>query len=285
MRYRFKVQTTCRRLYRHALATLSISLLSVSAYADVFVGLVYPKHEITLSAGVGGLLTKQLVGLGQRVQMGQPLLQLDERLQVIEKERRRVILEDESELSSTRDKTRILEVMLNDSKAVYATTASISKEELLRLETEYLSSAGRLEQLIAEKRREQLDFEFAKREQMQRRITAPVNGTITKFLLRPGEWAKPGDPVLMLVDASTVILRVAVPHGKVNALQLGFERDVELEKGSATLGATGRITFISPVADPASGLVEVEITIDNSAGAIRPGVRGTINILGAEKIR
>ena len=120
---------------------------------------------------------------------------------------------------------------------------------------------------------------------MQRRITAPVNGTITKFLLRPGEWAKPGDPVLMLVDASTVILRVAVPHGKVNALQLGFERDVELEKGSATLGATGRITFISPVADPASGLVEVEITIDNSAGAIRPGVRGTINILGAEKIR
>jgi len=217
--------------------------------------------------------------------MGQLLMQLDERLQSIETERRRVILEDESELVSTRNKTRILQVMLDDSRAVYATTASISKEELLRLETEYLSSAGRLEQLIAEKKREKLDFEFARREQMQRRITAPVNGIVTKFLLRPGEWAKPGDPVLMLVDASTVILRVAVPHGKVNDLELGAKRNVELETGSTAPRATGRITFISPVADPASGLVEVEVTIDNLTGAIRPGVRGTINVISTEKIR
>jgi multidrug efflux pump subunit AcrA (membrane-fusion protein) len=282
---RFKVKTTCRRFYRNALAVLWISLFSASVYADVFVGLVYPKHEITLSAGVGGLLTKQLVGLGERVTMGKPLLQLDERLQAIETERRRVILEDKSELSSTRDKTRILEVMLRDSKAVYAATASISKEELLRLESEYLSSAGRLEQLIAEKRREQLDYEFAKREQIQRSITAPVNGIITRVLLKPGEWAKPGDPLLILVDASTVILRVAVPHGIVNHLKLGSSREVELEIGSLTPRATGRITFISPVADPASGLVEVEITIGNSAGNIRPGVKGTINILDTEKIR
>ncbi|MDP4836001.1 MAG: efflux RND transporter periplasmic adaptor subunit [Burkholderiales bacterium] len=282
---RFKVKTTCRRFYRNALAVLWISLFSASVYADVFVGLVYPKHEITLSAGVGGLLTKQLVGLGERVTMGKPLLQLDERLQAIETERRRVILEDKSELSSTRDKTRILEMMLNDSKAVYAATASISKEELLRLESEYLSSAGRLEQLIAEKRREQLDYEFAKREQIQRSITAPVNGIITRVLLKPGEWAKPGDPLLILVDASTVILQVAVPHGIVNHLKLGSSREVEFEIGSLTPRATGRITFISPVADPTSGLVEVEITIGNSAGNIRPGVKGTINILDTEKLR
>jgi RND family efflux transporter MFP subunit len=282
---RLKIRINCRRLHRQTLAALWISLLPVSAYADVFVGLVYPKHEITLSAGVGGLLTSQLVQLGQSVRMGQLLMQLDERLQSIETERRRVILEDESELVSTRNKTRILQVMLDDSRAVYATTASISKEELLRLETEYLSSAGRLEQLIAEKKREKLDFEFARRDQMQRRITAPVNGIVTKFLLRPGEWAKPGDPVLMLVDASTVILRVAVPHGKVNDLELGAKRNVELETGSTAPRATGRITFISPVADPASGLVEVEVTIDNLTGAIRPGVRGTINVISTEKIR
>ena len=282
---RLKMRINCRRLHRQTLAALWISLLPVSAYADVFVGLVYPKHEITLSAGVGGLLTSQLVQLGQSVRMGQLLMQLDERLQSIETERRRVILEDESELVSTRNKTRILQVMLDDSRAVYATTASISKEELLRLETEYLSSAGRLEQLIAEKKREKLDFEFARRDQMQRRITAPVNGIVTKFLLRPGEWAKPGDPVLMLVDASTVILRVAVPHGKVNDLELGAKRNVELETGSTAPRATGRITFISPVADPASGLVEVEVTIDNLTGAIRPGVRGTINVISTEKIR
>ena len=282
---RLKIRINCRRLHRQTRAALWISLLPVSAYADVFVGLVYPKHEITLSAGVGGLLTSQLVQLGQSVRMGQLLMQLDERLQSIETERRRVILEDESELVSTRNKTRILQVMLDDSRAVYATTASISKEELLRLETEYLSSAGRLEQLIAEKKREKLDFEFARRDQMQRRITAPVNGIVTKFLLRPGEWAKPGDPVLMLVDASTVILRVAVPHGKVNDLELGAKRNVELETGSTAPRATGRITFISPVADPASGLVEVEVTIDNLTGAIRPGVRGTINVISTEKIR
>ena len=36
----------------------------------------------------------------------------------------------------------------------------------------------------------------------------------------------------------------------------------------------GKIVFISPVVDPASGLQKVKVLFDNAEGKIRPGVSG-----------
>ena len=50
-------------------------------------------------------------------------------------------------------------------------------------------------------------------------------------------------------------------------------------RGEATLvlddqeRVTGRIEFISPVTDPASGTVRVKFVIENAAGKLRSGVR------------
>ena len=40
----------------------------------------------------------------------------------------------------------------------------------------------------------------------------------------------------------------------------------------------GRVAFLSPVADAASGLVEVRITLANAERRIRPGVKGRIQL-------
>ena len=253
-------------------------LLPLSANAKSFSGLVYPLHDITLSAGVSGLVMKRLVLPGQTVKANQLLLQLDDRLQSIESNRRRIIFEDQSEIQATRDRLRILDTMLKNTRAVFDSTGSISKDELLRLEAEQLASQGRLAQLMEQKKREQLDYESAERDRLQRHITSPINGVITKVIPQVGEWAKAGDPMLHLVDTSVAILRLAVPHNQANQLKTGAKQLIQLESGSKVTEVSGQIKFVSPVADPASGLVQVEVSFNNPGRRIKTGIKGTINI-------
>lgn len=257
---------------------LILGLASLGAQAKPFSGLIYPLHDITLSAGVAGLVMKRLVLPGQHVKADQVLLQLDDRLQALESDRRKVIYEDQSELLATRERTRILGVLLQDARTVFKDTGSISKDELLRLEAEYTASSGRLEQLLEQKKRERLEYESAERERLQRHIAAPISGVVTKVMPQVGEWAKPGDAIILLVDASTAVLKLAVPHSEARSLALGSSQVIELEAGSAVPRVTARVSFVSPVADPASGLVQVELTFSNPRNSIKPGIKGTIEI-------
>lgn len=250
--------------------------------AKTFSGLIYPLHDITLSAGVAGLVMKRQVQLGQTVKANQVLLQLDDRLQSIESSRRKVIFEDQSELSAARDRARILVSLLHDAQSVFKTTGSISKDELLRLEAETIAANARVEQLVEQKKREKLDYESAERDRLQRHISAPVNGVITKLTPQEGEWAKPGDPLLTLVDTSTAILRLAVPHSFAHTLKAGANQILKTEPGGAITQVTGRITFVSPVADPASGLVQIEITFNNPNNRIKTGIKGSIDLPGVQ---
>lgn len=253
-------------------------LLPLGAMAKSYTGLIYPLHDITLSAGVSGLVMKRAVQLGQAVKADQLLLQLDDRLQSIESNRRRVIFEDQSELQATRDRLRILDTLLNDARAVFNSTGSISKDELLRLEAEQLASRGRLAQLVEQKKREQLDYASAEGDRLQRHISAPISGVVTRIVPQVGEWAKAGDPMLHLVDTSVAVLRLAVPHTVASALKVGARQLIVLESDIGAAEVTGVVKFVSPVTDAASGLVQVEVNFNNPGRRIKTGIKGTIDI-------
>ena len=252
--------------------------LPVGSNAKSFSGLVYPLHDITLSAGVSGLVMKRLVRPGREVKANQLLLRLDDRLQIIESNRRRVIFEDQSELQATRDRLRILDMLLLDTRTVFDRTDSVSRDELLRLEAEQLASQGRLAQLVEQKKREQLEYESAEGDRLQRHILAPISGVVTKIIPQVGEWAKAGDPMLHMVDASVAVLRLAVPHTVAGALKVGAKQLIVLESDSGAVEVTGVIKFVSPVADAASGLVQLEVNFKNPGSRIKTGIKGTIDI-------
>jgi RND family efflux transporter MFP subunit len=255
-----------------------VLLIPLSSHSKSFSGLIYPLHDITLSAGVSGLLMKRWTQPGQSVKAQQLLLQLDDRLQSIESDRRRIIFEDNSELHATRERLRILDTMLKNTRAVFQTTGSISQDEMLRLEAEHTASSGRMAQLIEQKKREQLDYESAERDRLQRHITAPIQGVVTKIIPQVGEWVKAGDPVLHLVDSSVAILRLAVPLEHAISLKTGGRQTIVLESGSPIKDVVGWVKFVSPVADPASGLVQVEVSFQNPGQRIKTGIKGTIHL-------
>lgn len=280
MKFSFKCQglRTGSRFHQASVWFCVLIFLPCSAHAKTFAGLIYPLHDITLSAGVSGLVMKRAAQPGQTVRANQLVLLLDDRSQEIESNRRRIIFEDQSEVQATRDRLRILDTLLHDLRTVFNKTGSVSKDELLRLEAELLASQGRLAQLVEQKKREQLDYESAERERLQRHILAPINGVITKVMPQVGEWAKAGDPMLHMVDTSVGVLRLAVPYSLAGSLKVGAKQLIRLEPGSNLSEVSGQIKFVSPIADAASGLVQVEVSFNNPGQRIKTGIKGMIEI-------
>ena len=265
-----------RRFYC-ACAALLLGI-PVPSLAEDYVGLVHAQSEITLSMGVGGVVTALNVTHGQRVNANETLLMLDDRLQTIEAERRKVIYEDMAEVRATEERVRALQGMYVESRKVFEKTGSVSRDELTRLELEYSAARGRLEQLNAQKVRERLEYQGAVQEKQMRQLIAPIAGVVNKIEPKVGEWAKPGDGLMELVDATVCYLKANVPLRSVRNLRVGMKLPVRFEPAANVRTMEGTITFLSSVADPASGLVELRVTFANAALRVRPGIKGTISL-------
>ncbi|PWF49406.1 efflux RND transporter periplasmic adaptor subunit [Massilia glaciei] len=265
-------------------AVLAAALAAAApAHAAQYVGLVYPVHDLSLSMGVGGVVARLPVRAGQQVRAGQTLLVLDDRMQSIEVNRRQVVFEDNSELDAAGARARALGTMLKDTRRVFQSTGSISRDEMSKLEVEYSAARGRQEQLLAQKRREKLEYSGAVQERALRAMTAPLGGVITRIDPKVGEWAKPGEPLIRLVDASRCFLTTNVPLAALTGLKTGQSLTVSFEGAANAAPVAGKVSFVSSVADAASGLVEVRIDLPNPGLRIRPGIKGMIELPAAKR--
>lgn len=253
-------------------------LLAESTWAGKFVGLVYPRHDLNLSIGIAGPVSDIPVERGRYVQAGQVLLVLDDRLQATEVMRRKVVADDKSELLAAQERLRVTKGLLDDAREVYDKTRSISREELSRLESDFIVAKGRAEQLEAQEIREQMELLNAEQERELRRLRAPVSGIVARIDAKVGEWVKPGEQVMQLVDASTCFLSVAVPLDTALRLKSGVVVPIQFERIGDVQSVTGQIEFVAPVADPSSGLVAVRIRFRNDKSRITPGIKGIVEL-------
>lgn len=261
---------------------LLASAMATSPAANV-TGLVYPLHDLVLSAGVNGAVASRAVKLGQTVSANQLLLTFDDSIQTLELERRKVILDDNSELQAEKQRSEILKSLYDNAQDAYQTAGAISKDELSHINAEYISSRGKYEVLLAQKERESVEYRAAKRDKAMRRIYSPVSGVVTKIALEVGEWARQGDPIIHLVDASTCVIKFAIPLKYAAGLHIGNELPVTLSDDAVEKNIKGKLTYFSTVADPSSGLVEGKITFNNATLNIKPGIKAVIYIPGTDK--
>lgn len=265
---------------KHVLVLLAIvgGLGASAARAAEVSGIVYPMHDLTLSTGVGGVVLSKDAQLGQAVKAQQVLLVIDDREQAIELQKRGIVKDDRSALEAEKKRTAILKELYDQQTQVYDKTGSISKEELLHARSDWLTEQAKYEQLVAEKERETAEFHAAELELKLRSVTAPVGGVVTKIYVEPGEWARPGDPLVHLVDSATCYLKIALPLAQSAKVKVGQSTIITFHDGSATTTQKGQYSFVSPAADPASGLIEARIVFDNTKARVRPGIKASVEI-------
>lgn len=258
--------------------TLGLACTASDALAADFTGLLHARHQLALSVAAPGVVQARPVRPGQRVQAGQLLLQLDDRLQAIEERRRRTVLDDRSELEAVRARLALVQPLAEDARRLQGTAGALSREDVARTELDLVATRGRLAQLQAQKAREQIEYDAAVAERAQRRLTAPVGGVVSKVVVDVGEWARPGDPLIELVDASELQLRVNVPAADSRALKPGMALPVRFDPAMGLPAVQGQLETVAPLVDAASGLVELRVQLANPGGRIPPGIKAQVTL-------
>jgi RND family efflux transporter MFP subunit len=219
------------------------ALASRAADSLAINGITEPFLDVTLTVSVPGIIRSEPFSEGAAVKKGDVVLELDKKLEEFEAARRKAVMEQtKAEFESTRQ--------------LSSTTKSVSKEELGKKEADYNVAAA--------------EYGAAAEELARRQVVAPFDGTIAEISLRTGAACAPYQAIARLVDTSRFYFTGHL-DGK-SAVKLSLNQPVSLEIVGMNKPVTGKICFVSPVVDPASGLATVKAIFENADGAIRPGL-------------
>jgi multidrug efflux system membrane fusion protein len=108
-------------------------------------------------------------------------------------------------------------------------------------------------------------------------LLSPTTGIVLERRVEVGTLAAAGTVGFVLGDLSSVKARFGIPDGMIQAVRLGESIGVTVEAIAATT-FSGQVTAVAPAADPQSRVFDVEVTIPNKDGRLRPGMIGTVAI-------
>ena len=214
-------------------------------------GITEPFLDVTLSASVPGIISRQALREGDWVKEGQVILELDKRTEELEEARRKLVMD-----------TRKIE--FDSTQVLFKSTKAVSTEELEKKEVEYKVAS--------------VEHDMAAEQLRKRLIAAPITGTITEINLDLGEACQPYQPLVRVVDTRQCYF-VSNLEGKTGGrLKAGQTVTLEIDSGGPPMTVQAKLIFISPVVDPASGLMKVKAIFDNQDGKVRPGLGGRLLI-------
>ena len=277
---------TPTRLIRYALSVMVFILvwLPLNSHAQQWsiTGFTEPYLDAMLGISATGRVAKIHLTEGTTVEMGQVILELDQQLEKLEVQRRKLLWASKTEVKSAARQVKTLKSHLKSTKELYRTTGSVPREEMENQELEHALAINELRRLEDAEKREKIEYGIANQQLSRRNLRAPFSGQIAELLINVGENCEFDTPLVHLVNTSRGYFVANVELSVSEQLARGQAVELQLQSGLETVSLKAEIVFISPVVDPASGLRKVKAQFDNPDGNIIPGVAGVM-ILEAGK--
>ncbi|MES3035168.1 MAG: efflux RND transporter periplasmic adaptor subunit [Gemmatimonadota bacterium] len=109
-------------------------------------------------------------------------------------------------------------------------------------------------------------------------VRAPFAGVIAGDVVSAGDVVTPGTELFTVVDPKSMRLEAAVPAAQVGQISIGMPVAFTVS-GYGDRKFTGKVTRVSPVADPTTRQVQILASIPNSAGTLVGGLfaEGRVN--------
>lgn len=102
-------------------------------------------------------------------------------------------------------------------------------------------------------------------------VKSDVKGVVVRVLQNPGALVSPATPLISMVDIDTVKAVAAVDELKIRFVRLGQAVKVRLQAYPSE-AFNAAVSNISPVANPLTRTIEVEVSIPNANHRIKPGM-------------
>ena len=219
----------------------------ITRYVEVY-GRTAPARTSALSAETDGRVTALPVARGARVRRGEILVQLDER-------------DRTARLTEAQAAVKQYETEYAGQRKLFDNGSYVSEADLAATEAS-------LERARTELKRAEIDID-------NMMIRAPFAGQLEERTVEIGDYVRAGDPIATVVDNLTLIVEGSVPESSVFALKTGTEATALLIGGQTV---TGKLRYVSPVAETATRTFQVELEVANNDGRIPAGVTATMQI-------
>lgn len=207
------------------------------------IGTVAAVQGVTVSADLPGIIDRIAFDSGKWVRQGEVLVELDtrqERAQLAAVEAQR----DLAGVNYSRMQGLLKEGII--SRADYDTAAAGQKETEARV--------GEIRATIERKT-----------------IRAPFSGVLGLRQVNLGQYLSAGDPIVPLQSLNPVYVNFGIPQQEASQAKIG--RPVRVSaRDLAGPEFGGRVTAVDSVVDPATRNIQVQATLANPAGKLRPGM-------------
>jgi membrane fusion protein, multidrug efflux system len=231
-------------------------------------GAILPERDATVRAQVGGSVLQTYAEQGQRVGAGELLARIDA--------------------------SGIEDAFLSARAAVTSanSSADIAVRELAR--SQKLLDAGAIAERDMEQARRasvaanaaladaRSRLAIAQKQLGNTRIIAPIPGVISERPVSAGDVVQPGAAMFTVVDPSSMRLEASIPADQLSAVRIGVPVNFTIN-GYPGRTIMGKVTRISPTADPATRQVRIIVSIPNTTGALVGGLFATGRLASERK--
>lgn len=226
---------------RTLVTTQSISKSDFNRFIELQAA-VEAEDMVAASSETGGRITSLNVKEGQYVKRGQLIATTD--LEQVKKS----IAEIEKSLELAVD-------VYNRQKRLW--------DQNIGSEIQFLQAKNSKERL--EKSLETIQFQLTKGN-----IYAPKGGVIEMVMIKAGEMAGPGAPIVQILNTSQVKVAANVPEKFLRNVRKGEMMTIEVP--ALDMKTKGRVTMLGRTINPANRTFKVEVNLPNSKGLLKPNL-------------
>lgn len=259
------------------------------------VGTLEGEHEVTISSEVAARVTAIRADLGDRVQQGSPVVELDPteyRLSVARQ--RSALLQVSAQLgvmkegdpvpaASETSIVRRAQADLADARSTFERTKALlakgvaaqalydtAEARYQAVQANYTSAQEQVRNLLAQADNLRTQLALAEKKLADCTIRAPFTGTVRTRLVEVGQYVKDQTAVMSIASVDPLKLRASVPERWFPHVAPGAQLNLTVEAYADRF--PGRVTRVGGAVDPQSRTFNIEARIDNSRGRLRPGL-------------
>jgi len=232
---------------RHLVTTMDIVRKDFRRYATIQ-GAVASKHLVSVSSEMPGRLTAVNVEEGHSVKRGQLIATVD--------------------MQSLKLQRQELETQLELAHDIFERQERLWNQEI-GSEVQYLQAKNAVDRL--EKSIETIDYSLTKS-----RIYAPLTGVVDIVILKTGEIAQPGMPIIMILDTKHIMVVADVPENYLGKVRKGDLVNIHFPAIGEDVEAP--VTLIGRKIHPANRTFKIEIDLPNTGGLLKTNLLSEVQI-------